>query len=112
MIAYTVSAEFTSVDVAAEWVEWLETEHLAHVIEAGALDAEIVRIDGDGIRFEVRYHFLDRDAFKQYEAEHAPALRAAGLKRFPPERGVKLTRSLGEVVVVFLEEQEWTDEEP
>jgi hypothetical protein len=101
MFAYTVSCTFDDPKVAEEWIAWLRDEHLAEVCAAGALDAEVVRRDGASegkTRCEVRYHFASRDAFAQYEREHAPSLRAEGLKRFAPERGLRYERSTGEVV--------------
>ena len=102
MFAYTVTCEFDDPAVADEWIAWLRNEHLAEVCEAGALDAEAIRFDrtaGDArTRCEVRYHFADRAAFKIYERDHAPRLRAAGLERFPPALGLRYSRSVGEVV--------------
>ncbi len=104
MICYTVDCTFSEAAVAEEWIAWLRDEHLAEVVAAGALDAEVVRLDrkeGEaGCRCEVRYHFDSREAFQKYEKEHAPSLRAAGLKRFPPERGLVYQRSVGEVQAV------------
>jgi hypothetical protein len=100
MIAYTVICTFQDQAVAEEWIAWLEREHLADVIAAGALDAEAIRFDssdGQAIRCEVRYHFKSRQAFAAYERDHASALRAKGLEKFPPERGLAYQRSLGEV---------------
>lgn len=98
MIAYTVSCTFNDPAIADEWIGWLRDEHLAEVCAAGALDAEVIRFDGTPVRCEVRYHFASREAFAIYERDHAPRLRAEGLKRFPPERGLKYERSLGEIV--------------
>jgi hypothetical protein len=96
---YTVACEFESAQVAQEWVDWLEQEHLADVGKAGAHSAEVVRIDGDSIRYEVRYHFNSRLDFEVYEREHAPRLRAEGLRLFPPTLGLRYSRSTGEVVI-------------
>lgn len=104
MIAYTVSAIFEDARVAEEWIAWLRHEHLAEVCAAGALDAEVIRMDPPDstpqetrVRCEVRYHFSSREAFDAYVRDHAPRLRAEGLQRFPPERGVTYGRSLGPV---------------
>jgi hypothetical protein len=98
MIAYTVTATFADAGVADEWIAWLRGEHLAEVCAAGALDAEVIRLDGTPLRCEVRYHFASRAAFAAYERDHAPRLRSAGLQRFPAERGVQYQRSVGESV--------------
>ncbi len=104
MICYTVRAEFTSGDVAEEWIAWLAQEHLEDVLAAGAVDAEVVRLDGESAVCEVRYHFDSRDAFSRYERDHAPRLRAEGLKRFSPERGVTYSRSVGASVFSIIGE--------
>jgi len=105
LFSYTVICTFSDEHVAEEWIVWLRDEHLKEVLAAGALDAEVIRLDGSPpgnpaiVRCEVRYHFASREAFAVYEREHAPLLRAAGLKRFPPERGLNYERTAGEVVV-------------
>ena len=97
MFAYTVACTFDDPAVANEWIGWLRDEHLAEVLAAGALDAEVIRVDGQLTRCEVRYHFTSREAFAAYERDHAPRLRAAGLQLFPTSRGLKYERSAGEV---------------
>lgn len=99
--SYTVRATFTTAAVREEWINWLREMHLREVCEAGAMDAEVVRLDGETLICEVRYHFESRAAFAAYEKNHAPRLREDGLKRFPPERGVTYARGTGEVVARF-----------
>lgn len=109
MIAYTVTCTFDDPHMADEWIAWLRVEHLAEVCAAGALDAEVIRMDppvspipsATEVRCEVRYHFTSREAFDVYVRDHSPRLRAAGLKRFPPERGIRYERSLGTVATSF-----------
>ena len=98
MFAYTVRCTFSYRDLADEWVDWLRNEHLADVCEAGAIDAEVVRLESDPVEVEVRYHFPSREIFNRYEQEHAPRLRKEGLERFPLDRGLSFHRSVGEVV--------------
>lgn len=101
MILYTVSCTFTDPAVAAEWVAWLCGGHVAEVCAAGALGAQIVRVDGQGgapIRYDVHYRFASRADFEHYERDAAPRLRAAGLERFPLSRGLSYTRTVGEGV--------------
>jgi hypothetical protein len=95
MHCYTVSSEFEDAAVAEEYVVWLRGGHLAEVVSGGALDAELVRMDGMPHRIEVRYHFASPEAFAEYEQVHAPRLRAEGRALFPPERGVRMARSVG-----------------
>ena len=75
---------------------------MADVVAAGALDAELLRLDDSAsspaITLEVRYRFTDRAAFEAYERDHAPRLREEGRHRFPAERGIVFTRSTATVV--------------
>lgn len=102
MFSYTVRCTFEDESVAKEWIEWLRNEHLAEVLAAGALDGELIRFDpspadapGTRACCEARYHFSSREAFAAYERDHAPRLRAEGLKRFPSQRGIVYSRSTG-----------------
>lgn len=100
-LAYTVIGDFDDPRVAGEWVDWLKGGHLQAVLDGGALSAELVRLEPTAaapLRFEARYVFADLAAFQRYERDFAPSLRADGLARFPPSRGVRLQRTLGEVL--------------
>jgi hypothetical protein len=101
-IAYTVTATLPDEATAREYIAWLEGGHIDQVIEGGAHSAIIVRMDhdnaGDLPRIEVRYIFSTREVFDRYVREHAPRLRADGLKRFGPERRINFARSVGEIV--------------
>ncbi len=85
---------------------WLDTEHLAAVCAAGAIDARVVRLDAAqgsdsgtaGVTLVARYRFASRAAFAHYEQVHAPRLRAEGLARFPPESGVRYSRTVADIV--------------
>jgi len=46
---------------------------------------------------EVQYTFPSRKAFDTYVHDHAPALRADGLKHFPPEAGLTYERQVAEI---------------
>jgi hypothetical protein len=96
--AYTVLGEFETVAVADEWVSWLLHGHLDDVLKGGALEAVLVRFSP--VRLEVRYVFADAHAFAAYERDAAPKLRAEGLAKFPATRGVKMSRSSGEIIGV------------
>ena len=99
-IAYTVIATLPDQQTASEYVEWLEEGHVDAVVKAGAHSASIVRITDPGtpVQVETRYVFSNRAQFDTYIQVGAPALRAEGLKRFPPERGVRFERRVGEVL--------------
>src|SRR5262249_61192900 len=94
LIAYGVFVTLPA-GLIGEWLTWMRTRHIADVLAAGALSAEVVELDGS--EFEARYRFASREAFAAYERDHAPRLRAEGLALFPPEKGVQYRRSLGEV---------------
>jgi dipeptidase E len=97
-LAYTVAATFTDSALADAWLAWLHGGHLAQVIAAGALDAEVVELDApEGRAFEVRYHFASRDTFDHYQRQHAPRLREEGLRLFPTDKGVVYRRTVGTV---------------
>lgn len=100
-IAYTVTAEFDDLSVATEYVQWLQHGHLADVIAGGATQASLSRLEASSekpLRFEARYLFPSMAAFTRYETQFAPRLRAEGAAKFPPARGVRMTRALAEVL--------------
>lgn len=96
-ILYTIAVTFTDDSLAQQWLHWLRQGHVAEVLAAGATAAEVVQLDGASLSIEVRYRFPSRAAFTSYEQDHAPRLRAEGLKHFPPEKGITYRRTLGEV---------------
>jgi hypothetical protein len=100
-LLYTVAATFPDAALAADWLRWLETGHVGEVLAGGALAAEVVQMDGAAHSYEVRYRFPSREAFERYEKDHAPRLRAEGLRLFPPEKGVTYRRTVGVVRFAF-----------
>jgi hypothetical protein len=100
-IAYTVTATLPDAKLAKEWLDWLRSGHIADVLAGGATSAEIIAVDQPSLTFEVRYRFPNRRAFDRYEQEISPRLRAEGLKRFPPEKGISYRRSVGGVISGF-----------
>lgn len=103
VIAYTVSVTLPDEPTAREYIGWLEGGHLAAVIAGGATSAQIIRIQAgaEPNQLEVRYLFPNQQVFDRYVAEVAPALRADGVRRFPPERGIRFERRSGVVVGDF-----------
>jgi hypothetical protein len=97
-VCYTVAATFADAGLTEAWLHWLREGHIASVLAGGATCAEILLMDGTPHSYEVRYRFPSREAFQRYEQEHAPRLRAEGLRLFPVEKGVSYRRSLGEVL--------------
>lgn len=105
-VFYAVTATLPDEAMAREYVEWLEGGHVRQVIEGGAESGFVVRVsrrDGDGLSPEARqvmsvYIFPTREHFERYERLAAPALREDGRRKFGPERGVSMARTLGDVV--------------
>lgn len=99
MLLYTVRCEFDCEEsIVKEWMCWLEQGHISDVIKGGATQACIVKIDAERPVYEVRYQFPDRQSFEIYERDCAPALREEGLKKFPPETGIRYSRTVGESI--------------
>jgi hypothetical protein len=99
-IVYTVAAILPDQGMAREYSKWLLEGHVDEVVKAGAHSAMVVRVtDPDApLRIEARYVFPNRETFEAYVQHHAPALRAEGLRRFPPARGIRFERQVGEVL--------------
>lgn len=106
---YSVLATLPSPAVAEEYVHWLEDGHIDAVCAAGAHSAMIVRLESgtaDSLsavapaarQVMTQYVFSTRELFDRYVQHHAPALRAEGLKKFGPERGITMQRLVGEIV--------------
>lgn len=100
LIAYTVSARCPNPEVAQRFISWLRDSHIRDVRRAGALSGQVILLDqppGEPPIVEVRYLFPHRAALDGYLADHAPPLRAEGLKWFGPDSGVTFSRSIGGV---------------
>ncbi len=97
-ILYTVTATLPDEPTAAEYIAWLEDGHVDQVVAAGAHSGMIVRLEGAPARVQTQYVFSTRETFDRYVQRDAPALRADGLKRFPPERGIVFSREIGEIL--------------
>lgn len=103
-VMYAVTATLPTSRLADEYVHWLCDGHVEQVLRGGAHSAMIVRLEpspdqpAGSYRVMTQYIFPTRAAFDEYLREYAPALRADGLRRFGPERGVAMTRVVGTVV--------------
>jgi hypothetical protein len=99
-ILYSVIATLPDEATRAQYIAWLEDGHLDHIIRAGAHSAMIARVidPPSPLRVETRYIFSTRDLYDRYIAETAPRLRAQGLQRFGPDRGVSFERRLAEIL--------------
>lgn len=101
-VLYSVIASLPDAATRDAYIAWLKDGHVDQVIDAGAAHGLIcVLDDAPGVEGNVRvmtqYVFPTREAFRDYEQHHAPRLRADGLARFGPDRGVIMERMLGEI---------------
>lgn len=100
-ILYTVRATCPSLQVRGRFLSWLSPNHVAEIMKGGATAVRIVLPDREGDTapavVETQYVFPSRKALDTYLRDHAPALRADGLKHFPPESGVTFARQVAEI---------------
>ncbi|MBI2496947.1 MAG: DUF4286 family protein [Opitutae bacterium] len=110
-ILYTVRTTCPDIQTRGRYLSWLSPNHIVEVMKGGATGARIVLPDriSDPVRpelveravVEVQYVFPSRKAFDTYLRDHAPALRADGLKHFPPASGVTFSRQVAEIAAEF-----------
>lgn len=100
-IQYTVRATCPDVQTRSRFLAWLSPNHVMEVMKGGASAVRIVLPDRENESgpavVETQYTFPSRKALDTYLRDHAPALRADGLKHFPPESGVTFTRQIAEI---------------
>lgn len=100
-ILYTVRASCPNLHIRGRFLSWLTPDHVAEVMKGGASAVRIVLPDREGEAaaavVETQYVFPSRKALETYLRDHAPALRADGLKHFPPESGVTFSRQIAEI---------------
>lgn len=100
-ILYTVRATCPTLHVRGRFLSWLTPNHVAEVMKGGATAVRIVLPDRESDTapavVETQYVFPSRKVFDTYVRDHAPALRADGLKHFPPESGVTYARQVAEI---------------
>ncbi|MFI5335215.1 MAG: DUF4286 family protein [Opitutales bacterium] len=100
-LLYTVRATCQDVRQRGRYLAWLAPDHLLAVKAGGATAVRVVLPERENdtapVIVETQYVFPSRKAFETYVRDHAPALRADGLKHFPPESGITTTRQLAEI---------------
>ena len=104
-ILYTVRATCPSLQVRSRFLAWLVPNHVLQVKAGGATEVRIVLSDRENETapacVEVQYVFPSRKVLDTYLRDHAPALRADGLKHFPPESGLTYERQVAEIAAEF-----------
>ncbi len=100
-ILYVVRCTFSAgaEPVADRWLSWLRERHLAEVLAAGALSAEVLRMQETPTTYEIHYRFAHEKDFERYEQLEAPKLRAEGLARFPLALGLQYERRVGQRLI-------------
>ncbi len=100
-ILYTVRTTLPTVQLRGRYLSWLVPDHVLAVKTGGAEDVRVVLPDRASDTapavVEVQYVFSSRTTFDTYVRDHAPALRADGLRRFPPETGITYERQVAEI---------------
>ena len=95
MVVYEVNLEF-DVAIAAAYREWLAT-HMREILALpGFVSAQVHEVvdplpTAGRLGLCVRYQVSDLGTLETYQREHAPRLRADGLRRFG-EEGVRIRR--------------------
>ena len=95
LLVYEVNLEFDRA-IEADYRAWLAI-HMRDILALpGFTSAEVFEVldpppTAGRIGLSVRYFMRDRAALDDYQREHAPKLRAEGLKRFG-EEGVRIRR--------------------
>ncbi len=94
VVVYSIRAEFADAATRERYLDWLRGGHCAAIVkQGGALSGEVTVLE-DGI-VESRYVFGSRADYDAYASGSGIQLRAEGVRRFPPDSGLKLSRSLG-----------------
>jgi hypothetical protein len=102
-ILYTVRTTCKDVTQRGRYLAWLSPNHIIAVKASGATAVRIILPDRESATatavVETQYVFPSRKAFDTYVSDHAPALRADGLKHFPPDTGITSTRHVAEIAM-------------
>ena len=100
-LLYTVRALVPTVTLRGRYLSWLVPDHVLAVKAGGAEAVRVVLPDRANESapaiVEAQYVFPSRKAFDVYVRDHAQALRADGLKNFPPESGITYERQVAEI---------------
>ncbi len=100
-ILYTVRTTCPNSQIRGRYLAWLSPNHVVELMKCGATAVRIVLPDRTSDTapavVETQYTFPSRKTFDDYIRDHAPALRADGLKHFPPDSGITYERQVAEI---------------
>ena len=106
-LLYTVRTSCPTPHLRSRYLAWLSPGHVMAVRHAGADHVRIVLPERDSESapavVETQYVFPSRQSFERYLRDHAPALRADGLRNFPEETGITYSRQVAEIAAEFPE---------
>ena len=79
MIIYNVTSK-VAWEIEAEWVKWMQEEHLAEVVATGCFtNAQLLRLlesdDDEGATYTAQYFASTKELQEKYIAEFASSLR-------------------------------------
>ena len=86
MIIYNVTIKVES-GIAAEWLNWLQQEHIPEVIDTGcftrATVLKLLEVDEtDGPTFAVQYFAESKALYNQYIEKFAPLMREKSFEKW------------------------------
>lgn len=86
MIIYNVTIKVEST-IAAEWVQWLQTEHIPEILATGCFeDATVLHllepVDEEGTTYAVQYKAKDIIHYERYINQYAQNMRNKGFEKW------------------------------
>ncbi len=93
MLLYNITYA-VSIEVHVEWMKWMKGTHIPEIMSCGIFHRhQMLRLlemdETESITFAVQFYTDSEEAFRQYTAQYAPALR------------LKATQQWGDQVVAF-----------
>jgi hypothetical protein len=75
MFYYVVTCRFEGTDptLSEKWLTWLIPGHIDDVLQAGAVSAEILRLDDEMPHFQINYGLIRARTFSDMSATTHPA---------------------------------------
>lgn len=102
MIIYNVTVNIDT-EVVEEWKNWMKSKHIPDVMNTGKfIDCRFSRIlaeEQGGQSFSIQYLCKSKEAFDEYQKDHAEALQEEHTQRYSGKFGA--FRTLMEVVDHF-----------
>lgn len=86
MIVYNVTTKVTHA-IAADWLEWLKTEHIPELINTGCFTHAVIlhlveSDDAEGITYAVQYHAESRALYNRYIDKFSGDMRRKAMEKW------------------------------